>query len=80
MRAEAGRSQQAIASELGVSAMSVQRWLRAKPTLAALVPVRVVAPSRPLAVAARPVVTTPRGLRIEGLDLDGVCAVIARFG
>ncbi|HKN68608.1 MAG TPA: hypothetical protein VJW73_20125 [Gemmatimonadaceae bacterium] len=69
-----------IASELGVSAMSVKRWLRADAASTAMVRVRVVAPRRPVEVASSPVITTPRGLRVEGLDLDAVCTVIARFG
>ena len=80
LRAAAGRSQQEIASELGVSAMTVQRWLRTRSGPAALVPVRVVAPPRTVAVPAGAVVTTPRGLRIEGLDLDAVSMLVARFG
>ena len=81
-RSAAGISQKMIASELGVSAMSVQRWQRAKPAKpasTAMVRVRVVAP-RPTEVASRPVITTPRGLRVEGLDLDAVCTLITRLG
>jgi transcriptional regulator with XRE-family HTH domain len=75
----AGASHKAIAMALGVSAMSVQRWLRGKPKADALVRVRVASP-RPAAVVARPVLTTPRGLRVEGLDLDALCLVLARLG
>jgi hypothetical protein len=80
-RAAEGAARKVIAGELGVSAMSVQRWLRAKATTkgSAMVPVRVIA-SPPLESASRPVITTPRGLRIEGLDLDALCVVIARLG
>jgi hypothetical protein len=45
-----------------------------------MVPVSVVEVSRRAEVAVAPVVTTPRGLRVEGLDLDGVCTLIARLG
>jgi transposase len=80
-RSAAGASQKIIAAELGVSAMSVQRWLRARPATraTAMVPVRVVAP-RALESASRIVITTPHGLRVDGLDLDAVCTVIARLG
>jgi DNA-binding transcriptional regulator YiaG len=81
-RAAVGVTQKIIASELGVSAMSVQRWLREKPTTttASMVPVRVV-PPRPLQESApRLVVTTPGGLRVDGLDLDALCTIIARLG
>jgi hypothetical protein len=79
-RAAEGASQKIIASELGVSATSVKRWLNGDSKRTAMMPVRVVAPPPPVVLAARAVVATPRGFRIEGLDLDGVCAVIARFG
>jgi DNA-binding transcriptional regulator YiaG len=81
-RSAAGASQKIIAAELGVSAMSVQRWLRARPAAraTAMVPVRVVAPRAPLESTPRIVVMTPRGLRVEGLDLDALCTVIARLG
>lgn len=80
-RAADGASQMTIAGELGVSAMTIRRWLHAEaePSAAALLPVRI-APSRPPVVAGRVVVTTPRGLRIEGLEFDAVCAIIARLG
>jgi hypothetical protein len=81
-REAAGAAQKLIASELGVSAMSVQRWLRAKQkaTTTAMVPVRVVAPRPHQELAESLVMTTPRGLRVEGLDLDALCTVIGRLG
>jgi hypothetical protein len=78
-RAAAGVAKQAIASELGVSAMSVQRWLRATQART-MVPVRIVGPAAPPAADRRVVVVTPSGLRVEGLDLDGVCTLVARVG
>jgi hypothetical protein len=80
-RASEGASQTLIAEELGLSAMSIQRWLRAKalPSVTAMFPVHVRAPA-PLQSTSRAVVTTPRGLRIEGLDLDAICTLIARLG
>jgi hypothetical protein len=81
-RSAAGASQKIIAAELGVSAMSVQRWLRTKSTgtAGAMVPVRVVATRSPLEPPSRLVVTTPRGLRVDGLDLDRLCTLIVRLG
>jgi DNA-binding transcriptional regulator YiaG len=81
-RSAAGTSQKVIAAELGVSAMSVQRWLRTKSTEAAsaMVPVRVVATRAPLEPPSRLVVTTPRGLRVDGLDLETLCTLIVRLG
>lgn len=78
-RSAAGASHKTIAGELGVSAMSVQRWLRRSSKASALVRVRV-APPRSVEAVARPVLTTPRGLRVEGLDLDALCVVLARLG
>ncbi len=80
VRSAAGASQKIIASELGVSAMSVQRWLRGKAKTKAMVRVRVVAPPRRAEVMSRPVITTPRGLRVDGLDLDALCTLIERLG
>ena len=78
-RVAEGAGKKEIANELGVSAMSVQRWLRAIP-VTSMVPVRIVAPAPTLTSADRVVVITPRGLRVEGLDLDGVCTLVARLG
>lgn len=92
-RRREGASQDAIARELGLSQHTVSRWLRARNEAAvladadkvpasALVAVRVVdEPHGAMPAAATPlVVTTPRGLRIEGLGLDALCTLIARLG
>jgi Homeodomain-like domain len=78
-RAAAGAGKSAIADELGVSATSVQRWLGEKQA-AVMVPVRIVAPAGTSAKSERLVVVTAGGHRVEGLDLDGVCTLIARVG
>ncbi len=87
-----GASQETIARELGISQITVSRWLRARDegavlehaatakSTAALVPVEIVdRRGAPMPVASL-VVTTPRGLRIEGLDIDALCTLIARLG
>jgi DNA invertase Pin-like site-specific DNA recombinase len=75
-----GASQETIARELGISQHTVSTWLRsrAREVSGALVPVRVdyAVPTPEAAI----VVTTPRGLRIEGLAFDELCTVIARMG
>ena len=76
-RAAAGAGKKEIASELGVSEMTVHRWLRAK-TSTAMVPVRIIAPSVPKQGGV--IVTTRNGLRVEGLELDALCMLIARVG
>src|SRR5688572_22664365 len=80
---------------LGLDSASFYRWLRelgmfdawcrrqvpkrAVTTRASakLVPVRVVEPT---VVTTSIVVMTPRGLRIEGLDVDSLSALVARCG
>lgn len=78
-RAE-GVSQETVARELGISQHTVSAWLRkaASGSEGALVPVRVDYASS--ISGADIVVTTPRGLRIDGLGLDDVCMIIARVG
>jgi transposase len=75
-----GASQELIAGELGISQHTVSTWLRrgASKVKGSLVPVKVDndGPTRRLEI----VVTTPRGFRIDGLDVDTLCAVVARLG
>lgn len=78
-RCAAGETRARIARELGLSEMTVHRWARRRPTVsttASLVPVRILE-ARPTTAF---VVTTPRGLRIDALDLDAVCTLVARLG
>ena len=75
-RVSEGASQQAIAEELGVSVVSIGRWLRSFES-SALVPVKVISdPAPPSAFE----VVTPRGLRVVGLDIDALCALLERYG
>ena len=69
--------QSVIADELGVSIVSVGRWLRASES-AALVPVRIIAD--PAGASSGLEVVTPRGLRVVGLDMDMLCALLERHG
>jgi len=65
-----------IARDLGLRPKTVTLWLRRVP-VPKLRAVRVDRDPRPAPVASelRPVVVTPNGVRIEGLDLDGVVRV-----
>ena len=65
---EQGRTQVAIAEELGISSWTLGRWLKQAPR-AGFRPVAVVEPvASSLAPPLAPlVVSTPSGLRIEGL-------------
>jgi hypothetical protein len=75
-RAAEGAPQSMIAMELGVSVVSIARWLRAVES-AALVPVRVIADAESSQTFE---VVTRRGLRVVGLDLEALCAVLERHG
>jgi DNA-binding transcriptional regulator LsrR (DeoR family) len=74
-RSSEGASQQVISDELGVSVVSVGRWLRVAES-AALVPVSVI----PDAVPTSFEVITPRGLRVVGLSIDALCTLLERHG
>ena len=63
--------------ELRVSTFSVSRWLRAD-TGAEFVPVRIV--DDETETSQRFEVVTPRGLRVVGLDIDALCALLERHG
>jgi transposase-like protein len=79
--ASAGRSLYAMAQDLGVSQTTLVRWkcqARRDPGLPHLRPVSVL-PMPPTFTGAVSVLG-PRGLRIEGLDLDGVAELIRRLG
>jgi hypothetical protein len=83
-RREEGASQEGIAREIGVSQCTVSRWL-GEPTPGSMkpgfVPIEVASGIEPRGIEPRGiVVTTPRGLVIEGLDVDALCSVIARIG
>ena len=79
-----GASQATVARELAVTTMTVSRWL-SMPTTPAR-PARKPSKMRRVKVvdvkraSGAIVVTTPRGLRVEGLDLDAVCTLVTRCG
>jgi hypothetical protein len=81
-RAAEGAPQRVIAEELGVSTVSIGRWLGARHSTArqsaALVPVHVIA--EPTERASGFEIVTLRGLRVVGLDLEALCAVLERHG
>ena len=70
-----------IARELGLRTQTLSLWLRRErlPKLRAVRVERDPHSAAPVALATpelRPVVVTPSGVRIEGLDLDGVVRVV----
>jgi transposase-like protein len=64
-----------VARELGLRAKTLTLWMRSAPAVK-LRPVRVERPPRHVPDAAvtdrRVVIVTPSGVRVEGLDLDGI--------
>ena len=66
-----------IARELGLPRKSLARWLERRPT-PRLRPVAVRPDPAP--PAARAVLVTPHGWRVEGLDRDGLVAVLRALG
>jgi len=68
-----------VGGELGMNWKTLARWLSERKA-ARFERVEVVAP-KPAAVAPIPIVVHgPRGMRIEGLDIDGVAALVRRLG
>lgn len=79
-RAE-GANVPAIAREIGVAPWTLELWLR-QPAAAVIRAVAVVseAPRSSGAPGAGPVLITPEGLRVEGLDRDTLVAVLRALG
>jgi transposase-like protein len=69
-----------IAGELGVSIVSLQRWVeQEQPASFRPVQVRLEADSEAPATGAL-VLITPRGYRVEGLDIASLTALLGRLG
>ena len=71
-----------VATELGMPAQTLSRWLGEKRTTKRFDRVEVVATASAVAaLAASPVIVHgPRGLRIEGLELAAVAELVRRVG
>lgn len=73
-----------VAAELGLSDQTLSRWLGEKRSSTKFVqvvaaPAASVAVSKPVTPSAI-VVHAPRGLRIEGLDVEAVAELVRRVG
>ena len=79
----AGSSLSATSRRLGLAGSTLSRWLAAEPEpRPAFVPVvfsESPAPSPAPSPTSPLAVVTPAGFRVEGLDLDGVVAVLRRL-
>ncbi len=72
-----GASMHRVATALGLPARSLLRWLeQSAPPVLRPVTVRPEAPP----AAAGPVLVTPQGVRVEGLDRDTLIAVLRLLG
>ena len=72
----AGRSVHSLARVLGVSVPTLTTWLR-RSSRGQLRRVAVVPPSMTaISSPASPVIVTPHGVRVEGLDLAALIAVL----
>lgn len=82
-RREAGASDMDVAAELGLRVATLRGWRRRRRRVA-FRPVEVIVPDstrvREQAAVAQLVVTTARGLRIEGLGLDDLVRLVAELG
>lgn len=72
-RARGGRSWRSVAEELDVTEGVLRRWCEKypEPSKPEFCAVEVVAPKR-----ARPVVVTPRGIRVEGLSVEEIAVLL----
>ena len=77
-RRAAGVTPTAIAAELGLSRQSVMGWTARDSGTALFVPVEVVVDPR--ATASAPVLVSPQGYRVEGLDATAIASLLERLG
>jgi transposase-like protein len=71
-----GGSRRHLARDIGVSEPTLTKWLRPTPR-PGLRPVALTIPSQPAPhVGAQPVLITPTGVRVEGLDRDALIVVL----
>ena len=78
--ARSGGSRTRLAQALGVSEPTLTKWLR-PPASPVLRPVAVTpAPTPERTAGAGPVLTTPNGVRVTGLDRDALVAVLHALG
>jgi hypothetical protein len=70
-----GRALAEVAHAVGVSAPSLQHWLE-RETALGLRPVAIERAGRETREGSGPVLITPQGVRVEGLDRDALIVVL----
>ncbi len=65
----------AVASDLGVSVMSLTKWLRDARPAPSFLPVRIAETASPTLS-----LVTPSGYRVEGLTPEGIVALLRILG
>jgi hypothetical protein len=79
-RARQGVPVAQVVREIGLTTASIARWRQPRPTpMLRPVVLAAEAQSRPAPVVGL-VLVTPQGLRVEGLDLDTLIAVLRLLG
>ena len=76
----AGRSLRRLARDLGVSAPTLTHWLRSRRRGRVRRVTVVPSPSPARPAAPCPVLVTPHGVRVEGLDLVALVTVLRSLG
>ena len=70
-----------IARELGISVPSLQRWIeQEEPAQFRPVQVRLAAEPERSTEPPRPILITPRGYRVEGLDASSLASLLGALG
>lgn len=75
-----GHSRAAAAAVLGLKYQTVRRWLRATVRLRPVAVDRGPAAATKVSVVPAPVLITPSGVRIEGLDLETLTHLVRALG
>ena len=79
-RRRQGATLMTIGTELGMSWRTLARWLSGRAKSQRFERVEVIRPTIAPVAARALVVHGPRGLRIEGLDIDGIAKLVRKVG
>jgi transposase-like protein len=74
-----GHAVDRVAEGVGVTTPTLARWLRSRP-VPGLRPVAVIDPPPTAPRVSTAVLVTPHGVRVEGLDAEGLVAVLRALG